>query len=110
MRRTKIVATIGPASDSPHVLDALIDAGLDVARINASHADISELDVRFARIREAAARAGRHVGVMHPCIGYSDERIEIFGFRGSAVRIYTKRYVARLMGRTRLLPNAMLEC
>ncbi|MDP2183553.1 MAG: pyruvate kinase [Actinomycetota bacterium] len=64
MRRTKIVATIGPASDAPATLDALIAGGVDVARLNASHADISELGARLVAVREAAGRAGAHVAVM----------------------------------------------
>jgi pyruvate kinase len=64
MRRTRIIATIGPASSSPAVLDALVAAGLDVARLNASHVDIPGLGVLTSSIREAAARAGREVAVM----------------------------------------------
>ncbi len=64
MRRTKIVATIGPASDAPEVLDALIAAGMDVARLNSSHSGLEQLAERFVAVREAAERAGRHVAVM----------------------------------------------
>jgi pyruvate kinase len=63
MRHTKIIATIGPASDMPEVLDALL-ACIDVARLNASHATPEELDVRFRAIRASAARVGRDVAVM----------------------------------------------
>ena len=41
-RRTKIVATIGPASDSPEMLRKLMDAGLDVVRLNLSHGELDE--------------------------------------------------------------------
>jgi pyruvate kinase len=64
MRRTKIVATIGPACEAPGVLDALIEAGIDVARLNTAHGSREEMAARFASVRAAAARAGRHVGVM----------------------------------------------
>ena len=64
MRRTKIVATIGPASDSPALLDALVEAGMDVARLNSSHSDLDELERRCVAVREAGARAGRPVAVM----------------------------------------------
>ncbi|HET6497998.1 MAG TPA: pyruvate kinase, partial [Coriobacteriia bacterium] len=64
MRRTKIIATIGPASDSPVVLDALIEAGMDVARLNSSHSGPGELEARLAAVRAAAARCGRQVAVM----------------------------------------------
>lgn len=64
MRRTKIIATIGPASDSPETLLALIEAGLDVARLNASHSSRADLERRFAAVRTAADVAGRPVAVM----------------------------------------------
>ena len=56
--RTKIVATIGPASDTPQMLEKLIHAGLSVARLNFSHGDFSGHKDRIARIRAAEAAAG----------------------------------------------------
>ncbi|TDB36937.1 MAG: pyruvate kinase [Actinobacteria bacterium] len=64
MPRTKIVATIGPACDSPELLRALIDAGVSVARLNASHTSRDDLARRLSAVRAAAERAGRHVAVM----------------------------------------------
>jgi pyruvate kinase len=64
VRRTKIVATAGPAWDRPGVLDAMVSAGVDVARLNASHASRDELAQRLHEIREASHRAGRHIGIM----------------------------------------------
>ena len=64
MRRTKLIATLGPATDAPGVLDALVAAGMDVARLNTSHSTREELERRIAHVREAAARAARHVAVM----------------------------------------------
>lgn len=64
MRRTKIVCTIGPASESPEMLEALIRAGMDVARLNFSHGTYDEHKQRIDRIREAARRVGKHVGIM----------------------------------------------
>jgi pyruvate kinase len=64
MRRTKIVATIGPVSESPAALDALIAAGMDVARLNSSHSGPVHLARRLEAVRAAADRAGRHVAVM----------------------------------------------
>jgi pyruvate kinase len=63
-RRTKIVATLGPATDSPGVLDALIAAGLDCARLNCSHGTHEDVRRRVGEVRAAAGRAGRFVGVM----------------------------------------------
>ncbi|MCB0996639.1 MAG: pyruvate kinase [Acidimicrobiales bacterium] len=63
-RRTKIVATIGPASDQPKVLRDMIDAGMDVARISLSHGSIEEALGRYERVRAASAEAGRRIGVL----------------------------------------------
>jgi len=64
MRRTKMIATIGPATCSGDMISGLIAAGLDVARVNASHSGIEELEHRVATIRAAAEQAGRHVAIM----------------------------------------------
>ena len=64
MRRTKIVATLGPATDTPEVLDAMLAAGVDVVRLNAAHADTAALETRLRAVRWASAQAGRHVGVL----------------------------------------------
>lgn len=64
MRRTKIVATIGPATESREMLVALVDAGMDIARLNASHSPIEALQARLELIRSVAAKAGRHVAVL----------------------------------------------
>jgi pyruvate kinase len=63
-RRTKIVATLGPATDAPGVLDRLLAAGLDCARLNCSHGGPDDLRRRAQEVREAAARAGRAVGLL----------------------------------------------
>lgn len=63
-RRTRIVATLGPATDADGVLAELIGAGVDVFRLNASHATDEELAARLAAVRAACARCGRHVGVL----------------------------------------------
>ncbi|MDQ3205058.1 MAG: pyruvate kinase [Pseudomonadota bacterium] len=63
-RRTKIVATLGPATDPPGVLDALLAAGVDVVRLNFSHGDPSSQLERARAVREAAARVGREVGIL----------------------------------------------
>ncbi len=63
-RHTKIVATLGPATDRPGVLDQLIEAGLDCARLNCSHGGPDDLRRRARDVREAAQRAGRPVALM----------------------------------------------
>jgi pyruvate kinase len=62
--RTKIVATLGPASSSPDVLDALLTAGTDVVRLNLSHGTIDDHLERLAQVRAAAQRTGRVVAVL----------------------------------------------
>ncbi len=63
-RRTKIVATIGPASDDDVTLRALIEAGMDVARVGLAHGTIDDGLTRYRAIRRVAATAGRPVGIL----------------------------------------------
>jgi pyruvate kinase len=63
-RRTKILATLGPATDAPGVLDALLAAGVDVVRLNFSHGDPSSQIARAQAVREAARRVGVEVGIL----------------------------------------------
>jgi pyruvate kinase len=64
LRRTKIVATLGPATDDPHVLEEVVRAGVDVVRLNFSHGALIDHERRLALVREAARQAGRYVGVL----------------------------------------------
>jgi pyruvate kinase len=63
-RRTKIVATIGPATESPGMIRQLVDAGMDMARLSLSHGPLDETLERMDRVRAAADAAGRFVGVL----------------------------------------------
>ena len=63
-RRTKIIATIGPASDDEATLRDLIRAGMDVARLGLAHNTIDEAAQRMATIRRIAALEGRYVGIL----------------------------------------------
>jgi pyruvate kinase len=63
-RRTRIVATLGPATDRPGVLERLLDAGLDVARINFSHGFAEEPQARIKKLRELARNRRRQVAVL----------------------------------------------
>jgi pyruvate kinase len=69
MRHTKIIATVGPASDSDDMLDALIGAGTDIFRLNFSHGTQESQGATFARIRAAASRARREVAIMQDLSG-----------------------------------------
>ena len=64
MRRTKVVATLGPATDPPGVLDALIDAGVDVVRLGLAHGTADEHRRRMQVVRELAQRHGKTIGVL----------------------------------------------
>ncbi|SHF78236.1 pyruvate kinase [Ornithinibacillus halophilus] len=64
MRKTKIVCTIGPASESVETLEKLMEAGMNVARLNFSHGDYEEHGARIKNIREAAANTGKTVAIL----------------------------------------------
>ncbi|SEL50084.1 pyruvate kinase [Roseateles sp. YR242] len=63
-RATKIVATLGPASSSPEVLERMIQSGVDVVRLNFSHGKAQDHIDRARLVREVAARAGKEVAIM----------------------------------------------
>jgi len=69
MRRTKIVCTIGPASQSEKILTGLIQAGMDVARLNFSHGDYAFHQTTIGRIRRIARRLGRPVAILQDLQG-----------------------------------------
>ena len=69
MRHTKIIATIGPASDSSSMLDALIAAGADIFRLNFSHGTHDTHAATIGRIRDAARRSGREVAILQDLSG-----------------------------------------
>nr|HPN61536.1 pyruvate kinase [Bacilli bacterium] len=63
-RRTKIVCTIGPVSESPEMIEKMINAGMNVARLNFSHGSYEEHLSRIKTIREVSARLGCYIGIM----------------------------------------------
>jgi pyruvate kinase len=69
VRRTKIVATIGPASRDPETLARMVEAGMDVARLNFSHANREIHAENTERVRAAASRAGRQVAILQDLPG-----------------------------------------
>jgi len=62
--RTKIVCTLGPATDAPGVLEALARAGMGVARVNLSHGEHAEHARRIGEVRETARRLGEPIAVL----------------------------------------------
>ncbi|SEJ32313.1 pyruvate kinase [Azotobacter beijerinckii] len=83
-RRTKIVATLGPASSSPERLEQLILAGLDVARLNFSHGTADEHRARAHLVRELAAKHGRFVALLGDLQG---PKIRIAKFAGKRIEL-----------------------
>ncbi len=84
MRRTKIVATIGPASREPETLLRMVLAGMDVARLNYSHGTLDEHAETIGRVRDAANRAGRPVAVLQDLPG---PKLRIGPLRGGVVEL-----------------------
>jgi pyruvate kinase len=83
-KRTKIVATLGPASERPKTLRRMIDAGLDVARLNFSHGSADEHRERAKRLRRAAKECGRDVGLLGDLQG---PKIRIKRFKKGSVEL-----------------------
>jgi pyruvate kinase len=83
-RRTKIVATLGPATDTGEVMDGLVAAGVDVVRLNLSHDTHARHRERAERMRERAGAAGREVAVLTDLQG---PKIRIGGFQGGPVEL-----------------------
>jgi pyruvate kinase len=69
MRRAKIVATIGPASESEEALESLIKAGINVARLNFSHGTHQEHEAKIVRIRSVSKRLGMPIGILQDLQG-----------------------------------------
>src|SRR3989442_5550489 len=82
--RAKIVCTLGPASSSPRMIRALIDAGMDVARLNFSHGAHAEHRARIEAVRAAAGEASRVVAVLADLQG---PKIRLGTFRGGSGRL-----------------------
>lgn len=91
MRRAKIVCTFGPATATPERVRELVEAGLDVARLNLSHGTHAEHERVFQMIREAAEEAGRGVGIL---VDLQGPKIRLGKFaEGSANLVYGDRFV-----------------
>ncbi|MCX5947846.1 MAG: pyruvate kinase [Cyanobacteria bacterium] len=84
MRRTKIVATIGPATESPEVLRRLIEAGATTFRLNFSHGDHSEHAARIVTIRQVAAELGVNIGILQDLQG---PKIRLGRFAGGPITL-----------------------
>ncbi|MGQ9476580.1 MAG: pyruvate kinase [Actinomycetota bacterium] len=82
--KTKVVATVGPASRDVETLKRMVEAGMDVARLNASHADHAVLREEVRAVREASRAAGKEVAILLDLRG---PKLRIGDFRESSVRL-----------------------
>lgn len=82
LRRTKIIATLGPATDEPGVMEGLFRAGVDVVRLNFSHGDAATHTARANTVRELTRKTNRHVGVL---VDLQGPKIRIARFKNTKV-------------------------
>ncbi len=85
-RRTKIVATLGPASSTLEVLTRLFNAGADVFRLNFSHGSHEDHAARIALIREIEGKSGRPIGILADVQG---PKLRVGRFGGGRVHLQT---------------------
>ncbi|HET8900091.1 MAG TPA: pyruvate kinase [Rhodanobacteraceae bacterium] len=83
-RRTRILATLGPATDAPGMLQSVLENGADVVRLNLSHGEPNDHRIRAKAVREAAARLGREVGILADLQG---PKIRVRRFAEGAVEL-----------------------
>ncbi len=95
-RRTKIVATIGPASDSAPVLRKMMEAGMDVARLGLAHGSIDDALERYHLIRRVAAEAGRNVGIM---VDLPGPKVRLGSFGNASIELAAGTSVQLVPGR-----------
>ncbi|MES9902727.1 MAG: pyruvate kinase [Sedimenticola sp.] len=84
LRRTKILATLGPATDDPKVLDAIIDAGVDAIRLNLSHGCHDDHRKRVESVRDRARASGRQIGIL---VDLQGPKIRIGRFENGSVKL-----------------------
>jgi len=83
-RRTKIIATLGPATDKPGVLEKILRAGVEVVRLNFSHGKTSDHEARVSAVRACAAKLGCEIGIMADLQG---PKIRVARFKESKVTL-----------------------
>ncbi len=105
-RRTKIIATLGPATAKPDVLDQLIRAGVDVFRLNFSHGSHESHAETFRLVKEAIARCGKHVAVLGDLCG---PKIRVGHFENGPIRLIEGNQVTitvrKVLGNENLIPS-----
>jgi pyruvate kinase len=105
-RRTKIVATLGPASNTPQMLERLLAAGVDVFRLNFSHGTQQQHAETYEKVRVAAKKLGRHVAVLADLCG---PKIRCGLFDGDGIDLETGKEVVvttrECIGKPGLIPS-----
>ncbi|EPX56250.1 Pyruvate kinase [Cystobacter fuscus DSM 2262] len=106
MRKAKIICTLGPSSDSAVVIEALIRAGMNVARLNFSHGTPEEHRRRVQRIRRASSRLGVPVAILQDVQG---PKIRLGRFEGGRLEVKTGEQVVvttrKVLGQGHLIPT-----
>ena len=97
IRQTKIVATLGPASSDPETLAQMIESGLDVARINASHGAHKRDRATMQMVREVSQKVGKPVGILYDLQG---PKIRVSDFSGDPIPVESGSEVAFAVNRT----------
>lgn len=105
-RRTKIIATLGPASSTPEVVERLLSAGVNVVRLNLSHGTQAEHRARYAMVRAAAAKLDCPVAVLADLCG---PKIRVGSFPGGSIELLAGRRVTvtsrEVVGHAALIPS-----
>jgi pyruvate kinase len=104
VKRTKIVCTIGPASRDPAVLDAMIERGMDVARLNFSHGTHDDHKKSYGLVRDAARRAGREVAIL---LDLQGPKIRVGKLDGDATELVAGDGVEIVPGDEQLGPKSI---
>lgn len=110
MRKARIVCTLGPSSSSPEVVEAMVRAGMDVARLNFSHGTPDDHRRRFELVRAAAKKLGRTVAILQDVQG---PKIRLGRFEGGVADVKTGARVTvttrSVLGTASVLPTPILS-
>ena len=111
MRKAKIICTLGPACDSDTILEAMIRAGMDVARVNFSHGTHDEHRARIERVRRIAKKLGKPVAVLQDVQG---PKIRLGRFEGGLLEVGRDQKVTvttrNVLGTAGLIPTPSRAC
>src|SRR5688500_14383646 len=106
MRKAKIICTLGPSTDAPGVLEGMVRAGMDVARLNFSHGTHEDHARRFEAVRAAARHVGRTVAILQDIQG---PKIRLGKFAGGELEVSTGSEVTvttrKVLGGPGLIPT-----